>query len=211
MNHVATKKLTEAKLKKPSELMTLAGLPPAGAISKPHDYKQNVQKRKNLLKKWVSTSNSLKVQTKKTKNPVIAWRTKQKNRNTPKAKTKHEPCSQEELNWSEIEKAFRLKLLEFSKNRTKQSNPDLLTFYVISGGHDMANDAGPATTYRRNFKDPWLQTQRTKNEEPSEKMRFNGETGWRFQTRKFKNSTPRIENKTKEPQVPKAENWTWTM
>ena len=43
------------------------------------------------------------------------------------------------------------------------------------------------------------------------KMSFNGETRWRFQTRKFKNSTPRIENKTKEPQDPKAENWTWTM
>ena len=31
--------------------MTLAGLPRAGAISKPHDYKQNVQKMKGLLKK----------------------------------------------------------------------------------------------------------------------------------------------------------------
>ena len=51
MNHVATKKITEAKLKKKhSELMTLAGLPRAGAISKPHDYKQKVQKKKNLPK-----------------------------------------------------------------------------------------------------------------------------------------------------------------
>ena len=41
--------------------MTLAGLPSAGAISKPHDYKQNVQKMKNLLKKWVLTVNSLKI------------------------------------------------------------------------------------------------------------------------------------------------------
>ena len=35
-------------------------LPRAGAFSKPHDYKQNVQKMKGLLKKWVSTGNSLK-------------------------------------------------------------------------------------------------------------------------------------------------------
>ena len=41
--------------------MTLAGLPRAGAISKPLDYKQNVQKMKGLLKKWVLTGNSLKV------------------------------------------------------------------------------------------------------------------------------------------------------
>ena len=33
--------------------MTLAGLPRAGANSKPHRYKQNVQKRKDLPKTWV--------------------------------------------------------------------------------------------------------------------------------------------------------------
>ena len=33
--------------------MTLAGLPRAGAVSKAHDYNQNVQKKKGLLKKWV--------------------------------------------------------------------------------------------------------------------------------------------------------------
>ena len=50
-----------------------------------------------------------KFQTKKTKNPVIDWRTKQKNHETPKAKTEHESCSQEELNWSKIEKSFHKK------------------------------------------------------------------------------------------------------
>ena len=39
----------------------------------------------------------------------------------------------------------------------------------------MANDAGRATTCRRSFKAPCLQTERTKNEGPSEKTSFNGE------------------------------------
>ena len=39
----------------------------------------------------------------------------------------------------------------------------------------MANDAGGATTCRRIFKAPWLQTERKKNERPPEKMSFNGE------------------------------------
>ena len=81
MNHVARKKLTEAKLKKTfriklfelcktrtrtsspdlfnfyvisadQDVVNETGrLPRAGAISKPHDYKQNVQKIKGLLKK----------------------------------------------------------------------------------------------------------------------------------------------------------------
>ena len=45
--------------------MTLAGLPRAGAFLKPHDYKQNVQKMKGLLKKWVLTGKGLNFQTKK--------------------------------------------------------------------------------------------------------------------------------------------------
>ena len=39
----------------------------------------------------------------------------------------------------------------------------------------MANDAGRAAMNRRNFKAPWLQTERTKNEGPSERMSFNAE------------------------------------
>ena len=41
---------------------------------------------------------------KKPKNPVIAGRTKQKNHKTPWSKTEQEPCSQEEINLSKIEK-----------------------------------------------------------------------------------------------------------
>ena len=90
--------------------MAQAGLPRAGAFSKPHDYKQNVQKLKGLLRKWVSIRKQFEnFKPKKPKNPVIVWRTKQKNHETPNAKTEHESCSQEELNWSKIEKNFHKK------------------------------------------------------------------------------------------------------
>ena len=44
---------------------------------------------------------------KKPKNPIIIWRTKQKIHKTARAKTEQEPCSQEEINWSKIEKSFQ--------------------------------------------------------------------------------------------------------
>ena len=34
----------------------------------------------------------------------------------------------------------------------------MFNFYVVSAGHDMVTDAGRATTCRREFKAPWLQT-----------------------------------------------------
>ena len=75
----------------------------------------------------------------------------------------------------------------------------------------MANDAGRAAMRRRNLKAPCLQTERTKNEGPSEKKSFKGETVWRFQTKNSK--FPLLPWKTKqkkEPQDPKGKNWTWT-
>ena len=74
-----------------------------------------------------------------------------------------------------MKKSFRIKLLELCKTRTKKSSPDLFKFYVIWASHDMANDTGRATTCGRIFKAPWLQTERTKNEGPSERMSFNAE------------------------------------
>ena len=41
--------------------LTLAGLPRVGAKSKPHDYKQKIQKMKDLPKTWVSCKNHLKI------------------------------------------------------------------------------------------------------------------------------------------------------
>ena len=78
-------------------------------------------------------------------------------------------------------------MLEICKIRTNKSSPDLFNFYVISARHDMANDAGRATTCSWNFKAPWLQTERTKNEGPSEKMSFNGEQFENFKPRKPRN------------------------
>ena len=119
--------------------------------------------------------------------------------------------AKKKLTEAKLKKAFRIKLLEHCKTRIKKSNPDLLTFYVISGGHDMANEAGRATKCRRNFKAPWLQTERTEIEGPSEKMSFNPETVWKFQTKKTKKSSHRMENKTKEPRDSECKNWTWIM
>ena len=82
-------------------------LPRAGAISKPQDYKQNVQKNKGLLKKWALTGNGLKFSNQTTKNPVSVWRTKQKSHKTLKAKFEHEPGGQEKINWSKIEKIIQ--------------------------------------------------------------------------------------------------------
>ena len=36
---------------------------------------------------------------------------KTKNHKTPRAKTKHEQCSQEEINWSKIEKSIQNKIV----------------------------------------------------------------------------------------------------
>ena len=108
------------------------------------------------------------------------------------------------LTEAKLKKAFGIKLLEICKTITKKSSPDLFNFYVISAGHDMANDAGRATTCRRIFKAPWLQTERIKNEKPTEKMSFNGETGWRLQTKKFKIPLLPWRTKQKNHKTPKA-------
>ena len=114
--------------------MMLAGLPRAGAISKLHDYKQNVQEKKGLLKKWVLMGKQFEVfRQKNSKTTLLPWRTKQKNHKTPRAKIKHEPCSQEEINWSKNEKkSFRIKLLELCKTTTKKSSPDLFKFCKLA-------------------------------------------------------------------------------
>ena len=44
-----------------TESLTLAGLPRAGRNSKPHNYKQIVQKMMNISKTWVLTENNLKI------------------------------------------------------------------------------------------------------------------------------------------------------
>ena len=76
---------------------------------------------------------------------------------------------------AKLKKAFRIKLFELCKTRSEKSSPDLFNFFENSADHAMANDDDRATTGKRSFKAPWLQTERTKNEGPSEKRSFNGE------------------------------------
>ena len=66
--------------------MTLAGLPHAGAASKPHDYKQNLQKMKGLLKKRALTGNSLKFLKQKTKKSSHCMENKTKEPQDPEGK-----------------------------------------------------------------------------------------------------------------------------
>ena len=90
--------------------MTLAGLPREGLNWKPDDYKQNVQKMKGFPKTWVLTGKQVEdFRQKISKNPLLPWRTKQKNNKTSKANTEHEPCSQENINWSKFEKCIQNK------------------------------------------------------------------------------------------------------
>ena len=148
-------------------------------VSKPHDYKQNVQKMKGFLKKRALTGNSLKISNQKNQKLQSSYGEQNKRTTRPrrqKLNMKH--LATKKLTEAKLKKAFRI------------------------------NDAGRATTCRRNFKAPWLQTERTKSEGPSERMICNLETNWMFQTKKFKNCTPPVEKKTREPQVPEGRNWT---
>ena len=165
--------------------MTLAGLPREGAISKPRDYKQNVQRMKSLLKK--TKVNGEQFAFFKPRNQKIQSMHGEQNKRTTTPhgrKLNMNHVTRKKLTGAKLKKAFRMKLFEICKTRTKKSSPDLFNFYLISLGHDMANDASRATTCRRNLKAPWLQTERTIYEGPSEKTKFNGE---QFEVFKSKN------------------------
>ena len=55
-------------------------------------------------------------------------------------------------------------MLDVCKTRTKKLRPDMFNFYVVLAGPDKVSDAGRATTFRRKFKAPSLQTKSTKKE-----------------------------------------------
>ena len=103
--------------------------------------------------------------------------------------------AKKKLTEAKMKKSFRIKLLELCKSRTKKSSPDLFNFYVISAGQGMVKDNDGATTCRRKFKASWLQTERTKNEGPSEKMSFNGEQFEIFNPKNKKNPSSYGEQK----------------
>ena len=60
----------------------------------------------------------------------------------------------------------------------------MFNFDVILAGYEMVTDACRATTCRRKFKAPSLQTKCTKNEGPPENMGFKGKTDSRSQAKK---------------------------
>ena len=62
--------------------LTLAGLPRVGAKSKPHDYKQKIQKMKDLPKTWVSSKNRLRISAQKLK--TFTFRNREQNKGTTK-------------------------------------------------------------------------------------------------------------------------------
>ena len=114
--------------------LVLSELPGASANSKPHDYKQEVQKMKGPPKTW-----------------VLTWKQFEDFRQ------KKYICSLDQTNLQKkteanLKKALRLKLLQLCKTRTKKSFPDLVNIYVALAGHDMITDAGRATTCRQKFR-----------------------------------------------------------
>ena len=81
-------------------------------------------------------------------------------------------------------KAFKSKLLERGKTRTKKSTPDLFNFFAVLAGHDKVSDAGSFTSCRRKFKDALLQTKHTKNERPPENSVWSGKQFEDFRRKK---------------------------
>ena len=185
--------------------LTLAGLPRADANWMPHDYKQNVQKMNGLLRKWILTENSLKISNQKNRKIQSSHGEQNKRTTRPqgqKLNMKH--VARKKLTAAKLKRAFRIKLFELCKTRTKKSSPDLINFYVISAGHDLANDAGRATTCRCIFKAPWLQTERTKRQDLLKNRVLTGKQFEDFRQKGSKNSLLSRRTKQKNDNTPKA-------
>ena len=138
---------------------------------KAHHWIQKVQKTKDIQKAWVLMGKQFEdFRQKKTetlfstfqKNPMKHTAVKYNNWIWPLQTVKIK------LNktWK---KAFTSKLLELCKTRAKKSSPDMFNFYVDFAGHDIATETDRATTCRRKFKAPSLQTYITKKRRTSRK------------------------------------------
>ena len=62
--------------------------------------------------------------------------------------------ARKKLTEAKLKKAFRIKLFELFKTRTKKSCSDQFIFYVVLTGRDMVKDTGRATTCGRKLKAP---------------------------------------------------------
>ena len=88
----------------------MTGLPRAGAFSKPHDYKQNVQKMRGLPKKWVLTGKQFEDFRKKNQKFHSSHGDQTKGTTRPQGqKFNMNPCKQDEINWSKIEQIIQIK------------------------------------------------------------------------------------------------------
>ena len=85
-----------------------------------------------------------------------------------------------------MKKAFRSKLLDLCKTRTKKSSPDMFNFYVVLAGHNKVSDENRATTFKLKFKAPSLKTKSRKNEGPFENMSFSKNAFEDFNEKKTK-------------------------
>ena len=147
--------------------VTLAGLPRAGANSKPHRYKQKVKKFKDLPKTWVLSRKQFEDFRRKQEQKQNFRPLKKPQWNTRAINTTIEygPHKAVRIKLNKTwKKSFRSNLLELCKTRSKKSSPDMLNFYVILADHDIVCDANVATTCRRKFKAPLLQTKVQKME-----------------------------------------------
>ena len=185
--------------------MTMTGLQRASVFPKPHDYKQKVQKMKGLLKNWVLTGKQFEeFRQKKFKISTPPMENPTKEAQDPKGKNwtlTH--ANRMKQTQAKMKKSFRIKLLDFCKTRTKKSSPDQFSFYVISAGHEMAKEAGRATTWRRSFKAHEYKQNVQKMKGILKKRALTGNS-LNFSNQKTKKTIHRMENKTKEPQDPSA-------
>ena len=146
----------------------------------------------------------------KPRNPIILWRTKQKNHKNLKAKTEHEPCSQEEINWSKIEKKHS------ERNCSNSARPELrsqvltcstftysrlvMTWPRTLAGLSSAGTISKTHGYKQNVQKKGLLKKRALTGNSSKISNLISEE-----------SNHLMKNKTKEPQYPRGKNWTWTM
>ena len=110
---------------------------------------------KDIQKTWVSSINRLKISDQKHQN-FQSWLEEQNKGNTrpQRQKLNMDHVTSKKKSEANLKKAFRSKLLELCKTRTRKPSPDLFTFYVILAGHDMVSDNESSTTCQSKFKAP---------------------------------------------------------